>query len=92
MRQDFLPALLENRPLVSAVGKQFLHKRKLAEQGPEDQNAAVAILDIGGMHDGVKQETYRIDKDVALLALYFLARVIARRIDAGPPFSAPFTL
>ena len=99
--QDFLPLPLENRPLVSAVGKQFFQKRKSAEQGSKDQNAAIPVLNISRMHDGVKQQAYRIDKDVALLAianhlawakLDFLARVVARRIDAGPPFSAPFTL
>ena len=84
--------LFENRPLVSTVGKEFLQKRKLAEQGPKDQSAAIAVLDIGRMNHCMKQEPYRIDKDVALLALDFLARVVARWIDAGPPFSAPFTL
>ena len=84
--------LLEHRPLVSAVGKEFLQKRKLAEQGSKDQDTAIPVLDIGWVHDGVKQQAYRIDKDVALPALDFLARVVARRIDAGPPFSAPFTL
>ena len=92
MGQDILSLLLENRPLVSTVGKEFLQKRKFAEQGSKDQNAAITILDIGRMDNGVKQQAYRIDKDVALLALDFLARVVARRIDAGPPFSAPFTL
>ena len=33
-----------------------------------------------------------IDKDVALLALDIFARIVARRINAAPPFSAPFTL
>ena len=77
--------------LTGAVGKEFLQKREFSEQGSKDQNAAITILDIGRMHDGVKQQAYRIDKDVALLALDFLARVVARRINAGPPFSAPFT-
>jgi hypothetical protein len=44
------------------------------------------------MNDGVEQQTQRIYKDMALLALDLLARIIARRIDAGPPFSALFTL
>ena len=92
MGQDFLARPRENRPLVSAVGKEFLQKRKPAEQGPKDKDGAIPILDIGGVNHGVKQEPYRIDKDVALLALDFLARVVARWIDAGPPFSAPFTL
>lgn len=92
MGQDFLLRLLKHRPLISTVGKEFLQKRKAAEQGPKDQSAAIAVLDIGRMNNCVEQEPYRIDKDVALLALDFLARVVARWIDAGPPFSAPFTL
>ena len=39
--------LLENRSLVSTVGKEFVQKRKLAEQGSEEQNTAITILDIG---------------------------------------------
>jgi hypothetical protein len=44
------------------------------------------------MHDGLEQQPQRIYEYVALLALDLLARVIAMRIDAGPPFSALFTL
>ena len=82
--------MVEYRPLVSAVGKEFL--RKAAEQGSEDQNAAIAVLDIGWMHDGVQQQAYRVDKDVALLTFDLLTRILARRIDAGPFFRAFYTL
>src|SRR5215471_13267838 len=44
------------------------------------------------MHHGMKQQTQRIYEDVALLALDLFARIVAMRIDAGPPFSALFTL
>jgi len=40
----------------------------------------------------VEQQAHRIYENVALLALDLLARIIAMRIDAGPPFSALFTL
>ncbi len=90
--QYILLRLFENRSLVSTVGKQFLQKWKAAEQGSKDQSATIPILDIGRMNHCVKQQPYRIDKDVALLALDLLARVVARWINAGPPFSAPFTL
>jgi hypothetical protein len=42
--------------------------------------------------DHVEDQTEGIDKQVAFLAFDFLARVIARRVDARPPFSALFTL
>jgi hypothetical protein len=44
------------------------------------------------MHECVHQEALRIDEDVPLLAVDLLARIVAMRIDAGPPFSALFTL
>jgi hypothetical protein len=52
------------------------------------------------MNDGVEQEAYGVDKNVPLLAfdlsatssLSLLARIVAVRINARPPFSALFTL
>ena len=44
------------------------------------------------MNDGVEQQAQRVYENMALLALDLLARIIAMRIDAGPPFSALFTL
>jgi hypothetical protein len=44
------------------------------------------------MNDGVEQQTQRVYENMAFLALDLLARIIAMRIDAGPPFSALFTL
>src|SRR5271157_3531822 len=48
--------------------------------------------EVGGVHDRVHQEALRIDKDMPLLAFDFLARIVAGRIDASPPFSALLTL
>jgi hypothetical protein len=59
------------------------------EHRGKQQDAAVAILDVGGMNDGVQQQTQRVYENVALLALDFLARIIAMRIDAGPPYMGP---
>jgi hypothetical protein len=42
--------------LIATVGKEFLQEGKLPEQRCHDQNAAVAVLDVGWMNDGVKQE------------------------------------
>jgi hypothetical protein len=37
-------------------------------------------------------QAQRVDGNVSLLAFDFLARIVAGRIDPGPPFSAPLTL
>ena len=78
--------------MIGAVGKQLLKEWKLAEQRGKQQQAAIAILNVGGVDDGVEQETERIDEKMPLLALDQLAGIEAVRIDAGPPFSALFTL
>ena len=90
--QDFGERVAENRPLIGAVGKQLLQEWKLTEQRRQQQDAAVAILNAGGMHDGVQQQTQRIDENMSLLALDQFARIEPVRIDASPPFSALLTL
>ena len=44
------------------------------------------------MNDGVHQEALCVDENVPLLALDLLARIVAMRVDARPPFSALLTL
>jgi hypothetical protein len=44
------------------------------------------------MDDGVQQQALGVDQQMPLLALDFLARVIAMAVDRGPPFSALLTL
>ena len=83
---------MKDRPLVGAVGEQFLEKGKQIEQRCQELEAAVAILNVGGGDDGVQEKALGIDQNVALLALDQLARIEAVRIDARPPFSALFTL
>jgi len=90
--QDFRQGLVESRSLIGRVGQELPQERMHPEQGRKQQDTAVAILDIGGMNDGVEQQAQRIYENVALLALDLLARIIAMRINAGPPFSALFTL
>ena len=58
----------------------------------QQYDATIAILNASGMNDGVQQQTQRIDENMPLLALDQLARIEAGWIDAGPPFSALFTL
>ena len=92
VRQDTRKGIVEFRPLIGGVGKQLLQEGIHPKQSRKQQDAAVAILDIGGVNDGVQQQPQRIYEKVALLALDLLARIIAMRIDACPPFSALFTL
>ena len=92
MRQDCLECVVELPALIAGIGEQRLQERIHPEQRREQQDAAVAILNVGGMNDGMQQQAQRVYQNVALLALDLLARIIARRIDAGPPFSALFTL
>ena len=91
-RYDARQAVVENRSGVGAVGEQLPEERELSEHCGQEHQPAVAILNIGGGDQPVQQQTQRIDEDVALLALDQLAGVEPMRIDAGPPFSALFTL
>jgi hypothetical protein len=56
VRQDFREGGGEFRPLIAGVGKQLFQERVHAVQSRKKQNAAVAILNIGRMNDGVEQE------------------------------------
>src|SRR2546422_6570026 len=86
LRQDLRQGLLKVRPLVATIGKELFQERVHPEKGRKKQDAAIAILDIGRMNDGVQQQTQRVYENMALLPLDLFARVIAMRIDASPPF------
>ena len=91
-RHYFRDGAAKQRALIAAIGVEFHQERIHAEHGRHDQCAAVTILDIGGMNDGMDQQALRIDENMPLLALDLLSRVVARRINRSPPFSALFTL
>lgn len=74
---------------VAAVGEDPLYEGKQAPRLAQEQERPVAILDVGRMHDDVQQETERVDEDMALAARRLLARIVALRVERGPPFSAP---
>ena len=90
--QDSRKCILEFRPLIASVREELRQEGMHSEQGCKQQDATVAILDVGGMNDRVEQQSQRVYENMALLAFDLLARIIAMRIDAGPPFSALFTL
>jgi hypothetical protein len=91
-RQNLLLRRPEFWSLIATVGEELAQKRVQSEQRRQHQLAAVAILNISGMHNRVQQQAYRIDEDMALLALDLFPRIVAVRIDASPPFSALLTL
>ena len=67
---------------------QLAQERMQAEQGGHEQDATVAVRDVCRVHDGLHQQALGVYQDMALLALALLARAVARRVDAAPPFSA----
>jgi hypothetical protein len=85
-------AVVEDRSCVRVVGEQFAQERELSEQGSQQADATVAVLNVGGSHQRVQHQTQRVDKDMALLPLDQLAGIKAVWIDARAPFSALFTL
>jgi len=56
MRKNFCQRLLELRSLISAVDEELFQKGKHPKQGRHDENAAIAILNVGRMNDGVEHE------------------------------------
>ena len=87
---ELLQRCCKLRSLISAIGKSVF-KRETSEQGRHDENAAVAILNVGRMNDGVEQQAERIDENVPLLALDLLpASQPCGSMQA--PLSALFTL
>jgi len=77
------------RPLIAAIGIDARDEREAPPGPAQEIQGAVAVLDAGGMDDDVQQEAERVDEDVPLAPERLLARIVARRIDRGPPFRAP---
>jgi len=92
LASHLLHTLLDLRSLVAAVGVEFQQGRVSTEQRAHQPDAAVAVLNTSRMDNGLHQEAFGIDEDVALLTLDLLASVKAGRVDEDPPFSALLTL
>ena len=92
LRHYFRYSAAKHGALIAAIGVEFQHERIHAEHGRDDQRTTITILNVGGVHDGVDQQALRVDKNVPLLTLDLLSRIVTRRINRGPPFSALFTL
>jgi hypothetical protein len=81
------------RSAIACIGEDPHDEREQRSRAlVEDECCTVAILDIGRMNGTAQQQTECIYENMALLALDLLSGIVAMRIDAGPPFSALFTL
>jgi hypothetical protein len=74
------------RSLIAGIGEDALDEGEGAARLPQHLTHAVAILNVGGMHDDTQQEAERIDQDVPLAARNLLARIEALRVQRGAPF------
>lgn len=92
VRQHFGQSPVKLWPLIAAISKELPQKREPTAPSGEPQHAAVAVLNVCRMNNGMEQKTSRIDEEVSFLALDLFARIGAVWIDAGPPFSALFPL
>ena len=85
-RHYFCHGATKQRALIAAIGVEFHQERIQAEHGRHHERAAVAILNVSSMNDGMNQQALRIDENVPLLALDLLSRVVARRTNRSPPY------
>ena len=85
-------AVMKDRSAISAVGELPAREGELPEQRRHHDNATTAILNISASHQRVQHEAQGVDQDMTLLALDQLAGIETMWVDAGPPFSALFTL
>jgi hypothetical protein len=74
------------RSLIASIGEDALDEGKAAARLSQNLTHAVAILNVGGMHDNAQQEAERIDENMALAACNLLARIEALRVERGAPF------
>ena len=78
--------------LIACIRDDALQKRKAPARLPQQSFCAIPILYAGRMNTDRQQQAERIGQDVALAAKDLLARVIAGRVERGPPLTAPFAL
>src|SRR6266700_1277036 len=73
----FNPAFADAR--VTLIDPHFLQARELALDRLEQEGHTLAILEIGGMHHHLEQQTHRVHEQMTLAPAHFLAAVIAMR-------------
>ena len=80
----------ELRPGITAIGEDLGEPWTRPQCLLDQTGGAIAILDVGGNYLDREEVALGVDDRIALDALGFLARVVADRIDGGPPFSVAF--
>lgn len=78
--------------LIARIRDDALQKRKAAACLPQQGLGPVPVLHTRGMHADAQQQAERVGQDVALAARRLLGRVIARRVERGPPLGAPLAV
>src|SRR3954471_8251787 len=79
-------------PLVARIRDDALQKRKAPARLPQQSFCAIPVLDAGRMNADRQQQAQRVGQEVALAAKDLLARIIPRRVERGPPLTAPLAL
>lgn len=75
------------RALITGIGEDALDEGKETSSARiEDQARAVAILNVGGMHDDIQEKAERVDENMPLAARDLLARIKALRVERRAPF------
>ena len=77
----------ELRPRIATVGEELFQPRIFPQRPLDQASSTVAILNISRNYFEREEVTFGVDEGVALNAFNFLARIIADRINGGPPFS-----
>jgi hypothetical protein len=80
----------ELRPRIAAIGEELAQARVLPQRLLDQVGGAIAILRVGRDYLDREEMAFGVDDRVALDALCLLARIIADRVDRGPPFSVAF--
>ncbi len=73
-------------PLIAGIGEDALDEGEGAARLAQNLAHAVAVLNVGRMHDNAQQQTEGVDEDVALAARDLLARIEALRVKRRAPF------
>jgi hypothetical protein len=78
--------------LIACIRDDPLQKGEAPSRLSQEGLGPIPILHARGMHGDGQEQAERVGQDVALAAKDLLARVIAGRVERGPPLRAPRTV